>query len=133
LTACSKQQSRRRYAANGFAFVPQYVPLDGIVGLSKLGSELVVHLRPILPLKEGRPQSDQGRIAPKRSRSSDLCRFLANINAEAVVMMVMMMMVMMVVVTMQVTRWDNAVIAVMVVVMVVVMVILRDLFAALRL
>jgi hypothetical protein len=39
------------------------------------------------------------------------------------------MMVMMVVVTMQVTRWDNAVIAVMVVVMV----ILRDLFAALRL
>ena len=34
---------------------PQYVPLDGIVGLSKLGSELVVHLRPILPLKEGRP------------------------------------------------------------------------------
>jgi hypothetical protein len=45
--------------------------------------------------------------------------------------MMMVMMVMMVVVTMQVTRWDNAVIAVMVVVMV--MVVLRDLFSALRL
>ena len=47
----------------------------------------------------------------------------------------MMMMVMMVVVTMQVTRWDNAVIAVMMVVMVmmVMVVILRDLFSALRL
>ena len=41
-------------------------------------------------------------------------------------------MVMMVVVTMQVTRWDNAIIAVMVVVMVMMVVILRDLFSALR-
>jgi hypothetical protein len=32
-----KQQSRRRYAANGFAFVPPYVPFSWtvIVGLSK--------------------------------------------------------------------------------------------------
>jgi hypothetical protein len=46
--------------------------------------------------------------------------------------MMMVMMVMMVVVTMQVTRWDNAVIAVMVMMMVVV-VVLRDLFSTLRL
>jgi hypothetical protein len=44
-----KQQSRRRPA------LPSSPKLDGIVGLSKLGSELVVHLRPIFPLKEGGP------------------------------------------------------------------------------
>jgi hypothetical protein len=57
---------------------------------------------------------------------------LTNINPEPAVMMMVMMMMM--VVTMQVTRWDNAVIAVMVMVMVMMMVVvLRDLFSSLRL
>jgi hypothetical protein len=53
-----KQQSRRQNGkSDGFAFVPHMCRFLGqhSFGLSKLGSELVVHLRPILPLKEGRP------------------------------------------------------------------------------
>jgi hypothetical protein len=71
-------------------------------------------------------------ISRRRTPNADPRCLLTNINSEAAVMMMVVVVVMMVV-TMQVTRWDNAVIAVMVVVMVMVVVILRDLFAALRL
>ena len=52
-----------RYAANGFAFIPQYVPY-GFVGLPRPA------LVPILPFKQGRPQSDQGSVALARFGSS---------------------------------------------------------------
>ena len=52
-----KQQSRRRYAANGFAFVPlRTVFLDGIVRAVETGQ-----CRPTLPLlKEERAPSPTG-------------------------------------------------------------------------
>jgi hypothetical protein len=62
-----KQQSRRRYAANGFAFVPHTYRF---LGRYSLGVELRVkgsnlHLVPILPMRavEGRPSPTEKHSA----------------------------------------------------------------------
>src|SRR5215469_13856531 len=70
-----EQQSRRRYAANGFAFVP-HVPLSWavIVGCRNRAVKQLcaveLHFSSHSPFKEGRPKSDRGRIALARFGSS---------------------------------------------------------------
>jgi hypothetical protein len=64
-----KQQSRRRYAANGFAFVPPNTcrVLGRHRWVAELASEVMrqPHLRPILPLKE------EGRsVRPRKNSAS---------------------------------------------------------------
>jgi hypothetical protein len=60
-----KQQSRRRYAANGFAFVPHTC---GFLGQQSLGVEPAVKL-----VLLAFTQSDRRRIAPTQLRSRAIC------------------------------------------------------------
>ena len=69
----SKQQSRRRYAANGFALLPQCRFLGRQRWVVEPAVKPVGCLHtfvPVLPLRRGRHQSDRRRIAPVRSYSS---------------------------------------------------------------
>jgi hypothetical protein len=69
----SKQQSRRRYAANGFAFVPHPCRVLGqhSSGCRNWTVKVMRQTSPAsLPLKEGRPPSDRVRLAPTQARSS---------------------------------------------------------------
>ena len=73
-----KQQSRRRYAANGFAFVPHTCRF---LGQQSLGVELRVkgsnlHLVPILPLRE-RETPVRARKYTTRQGPSPLCSELS--------------------------------------------------------
>jgi hypothetical protein len=73
LTALLKQQSRRRYAANGFALLPHTYRL---LGRQRWAVERAVksvgclHHRPRSPTQAGTTQSDRRRIAPAQLRSS---------------------------------------------------------------
>jgi len=63
------QQSRRRYAANGFALSPIHtVFLDGMVRAVKTGA-VKQALRPLPFRGRGHPSSDPGTIAPTLSGS----------------------------------------------------------------
>jgi len=78
-----KQQSRRRYATDGFALLPhtyRFLGRQSFGCRSQAGeaSRMPSPSSPVLPLKQGRPQSDRRRIAPVRTHSSGNMSALRN-------------------------------------------------------